>query len=81
MQRCVCGQGAGHLQALHLTEEGLVEHWDPKQGVALPVPGPLPASVEGPPTPAPVPGVQAGPDWARWAGTVSSALGTAQDPG
>lgn len=53
--------GSRHLQALILSQEGSMEHWNPEQGVAFLIPGPLPVSMEGPPTLAQVPGVQAGP--------------------
>lgn len=57
-----------------------MEHRDPRQGGAFPVPRCLPVSMEGLPMLTLVPGVQAGPDWARQAEIVSSALGTAQHP-
>lgn len=47
--RRLCGQelGPGHLQALSLSHEGLVEHWDPDQGGAFPVPRDSPSVNEG----------------------------------
>jgi hypothetical protein len=48
---------------------------------AFPVPEPLPVSLEGPPTPALLPGVQGKANWPGQADTISSALGTVQDTG
>lgn len=57
-----------------------MEHGDHRQGGVFPVPRRLLVSMEVLPKPTLVPGVQAGPDGAGQAETVSSALGTAQGP-
>lgn len=64
--RDLCGQGLGyrHPWALSFGQEGLVGHVDPRESGTSLVAGPLPGLMENPPTPALVPGVQAGPGWA-----------------
>lgn len=64
--------GCQHPWALSLGQEGLVKHKGLEQGGAFPVPGPLPVSSEGPPTPTAV--GPCGTGWAYWVGQANTSL-------